>query len=907
MTSGADVPASPAAVTRCRAALDAVAAGAAERPDVSSFLADLGTLPAEDPRRGELAATMITLLTRGGGAPPMRVMPYLGPLLDMVGSAPPHLLAWPQARATARAFQLAHDTQERRTTAAVAAAELDELVEQHGSFPPTLSAIESARTGIKLDTAFQRGDNSSKMALVEELKQLFDRLGDVPQSGPMRQMHATLRDLLRAEQTGDWKAIPGLLDRMRENSASLGIDPAQFAMPAEGAAMLALLSDPQSGPSDLTTDEIIRQYAGDGAGAEGKLAASFALLRGGLETDLDRIDRAIGLTREAAGEPGVLQDIARHGIAVTLWRRSEVLGTTEGLDEAQKVLEDLILDLRGRGGSGNPLWTDVHDLLRQIKQRVGDQRGSGDVSLEAMYRFAHKALLESDPAMAREGLREAAKLGMDIARTRMQFGDCAGALDALDTGRGLMLFAEVELVDLVPRLRAAGRADLARRWETEGPASPGLRTEAVDVLVAAAGGVDKLLNPPSPADIRAALRTVDADALVYLVPTDEQQPGMALVVPREGRLAYLPLSYLDVRGKAGPGGYLTALSHLSRELSPAAQAPFTESLDDLCAWAWRVAIGPLLDRYFARDTAHRDRVPRIVLIPMAELAAIPWQAARNGEGVYAVELAAFSQAVSAREFCANAARPPVRLTSTGLVVGDPYTAGPARDLPAARLEAFEIHKAFLRGAKYVGRRPRGSVSPSGPGTADQVRSWLAADGPHAGAVLHLACHGQFASEEEPGKDAKAVKAAKACLLLAPDSAGVPGELGADEIVRLLHESPHRQIGLVVMAACHTGRSIHGYDEAYSLGTAFLAGGVRTVLSTQWAVPDEATSTLMYLFHHYQRTEKLPPWQALRAAQLRMIRPGTPLPETVPADLRKLAADRDHAGVVGWAGFVHAGH
>ena len=165
-------------------------------------------------------------------------------------------------------------------------------------------------------------------------------------------------------------------------------------------------------------------------------------------------------------------------------------------------------------------------------------------------------------------------------------------------------------------------------------------------------------------------------------------------------------------------------------------------------------------------------------------------------------------------------------------------------------------------------------------------------------MLHLACHGQFTSDE---------RAAKAALVLAPDSPGTPGELGADEIVRLLHRTPGRRIGLVVMAACHTGRSIHGYDEAYSLGTAFLAGGVRTVLFTQWAIPDEATSMLMYLFHHYLRAEKLPPWQALRTAQLCLLRPDAPIPDSVPAPLRESFAHREHVGVAGWAGFVHGGH
>lgn len=890
MGNEVDVPAYLAVVTRCRETVDAMASGAVESHDVSSFLADLSTLPAGHPQRGELAATMVTLLTRGGGSPPLGVMGDLGALLDLVDIAPPHLLAWPQARAAARAFQLAHEVQSEKTTAAAATTELDELTAQQQDFPPTLRAIEAALRAMQLSTAMQRGDESSQLGITGLLGTFIERIGDMPQAGPMREMQALLQELMRVHRTGEWAAIGDVLERMRSSKARLPLDPAVWRELDEIQGVFRALNDPPPDLTGLTPDEVVRKFGGDTTSTSGKFVASYMLLDGGDETDLGRIDRAIQLTREVAAGDGHMRDIARHGVALGLWRKAQVLGTTEGLDEAVRVLEDLLRDL---GGSGHPQWTTSNHLLAEIKRRVDDQHGSGAAGLEAMLRFAHQALVESDPAAARNGLRKAAAMGMDFARQRVSAGDFAGALHVLDTGRGLMLFAEVEMLDIAPRLRAAGRPDLARRWTEEGQSTPGLRAEAIEVLVADAGGIDKLLTPPSPAEIRTALTTVDADALVYLVPADQQQPGMALVVPREGPMAYLPLTYLSVGQETGVEGYLAALSRLSRELAPVAQAPFTDRLDGLCEWAWRVAIGPLLDRYFARDAKKRGRVPRIVLIPMAELAAIPWQAARNREGTYAIELAAFSQAVSAREFCVNAARPPVRLTSTGLVVGDPR-----EDLPAARVEAYEIHKAFLRAAKYVGRGLDGKASRSGPGTAEQVRAWLTADGPQAGAVLHLACHGQFTSEE---------RAAKACLVLAPNTAGNSGELGADEIVRLLHSTPDRQIGLVVMAACHTGRSIHGYDEAYSLGTAFLVGGVRTVLSTQWAVPDEATSTLMYLFHHYLRTEKLPPWQALRAAQLSMLRPDTPTPDILPTRLRELVADREHVGVVGWAGFVHGGH
>jgi CHAT domain-containing protein len=113
--------------------------------------------------------------------------------------------------------------------------------------------------------------------------------------------------------------------------------------------------------------------------------------------------------------------------------------------------------------------------------------------------------------------------------------------------------------------------------------------------------------------------------------------------------------------------------------------------------------------------------------------------------------------------------------------------------------------------------------------------------------------------------------------------------------------------LVVLAACNTGRSVHGYDEAYSLGTAFLTGGARSVLSTQWSIPDAQTPSLMYLFHHYRRRAGLPPWQALRQAQMWMLDPGRVPPAGMPAELLAAVPPGEPAPVAAWAGFIHFGH
>ena len=98
----------------------------------------------------------------------------------------------------------------------------------------------------------------------------------------------------------------------------------------------------------------------------------------------------------------------------------------------------------------------------------------------------------------------------------------------------------------------------------------------------------------------------------------------------------------------------------------------------------------------------------------------------------------------------------------------------------------------------------------------------------------------------------------------------------------------------------------GYDEAYSLGTALLAGGVRSVLCTQWAVPDEETSVLMFMVHHFVHSAGLPAWAALRQAQRWMLDPDREVPADMPTPLRSALDPEKLADVVAWAAFVHWG-
>jgi CHAT domain-containing protein len=294
----------------------------------------------------------------------------------------------------------------------------------------------------------------------------------------------------------------------------------------------------------------------------------------------------------------------------------------------------------------------------------------------------------------------------------------------------------------------------------------------------------------------------------------------------------------------------------------------------------------LLD-HLAERCGLTGRLPRVVLVPFGVLGRVPWHAAAavvDGRRRHAVERAVFSYAVSARMFCDVVFSPDIERGTGGLVVGDPGAG--TSSLLGARREAQAIRRAFLPDATYLGRAD-GYTRCAGPGKVDEVTDWLADDRPSAGAVLHAACHGTV----RPGHGARPTS----FLQLAD------GPLAAEALIASLAARPSRGLALAVLAACSSGVPGRGHDEAFSVATALLAAGTRSVVSSLWTVPDTATSVLMYLFHHYLRDH--PPVDALHAAQLWMLDPGAAAPESMP---EHLLTGRDASAILAWAGFTHAG-
>ncbi|MBX9396850.1 CHAT domain-containing protein [Streptomyces sp. TRM72054] len=588
---------------------------------------------------------------------------------------------------------------------------------------------------------------------------------------------------------------------------------------------------------------------------------------------------------------------------------------------------------RTAGGPEHRLYAGAGLALGRAYRTRGelrrDDKGLGRrTGLDALRGHAWAALLQSGTEHAAQAVAMATTTALEVAGWCLRDNALDEAVQALDACRGLLLHAATTSRTVPERLVAAGHDALAEEWR-----AAGLATEAADpftamqapmsvpsalrrrVLAALTGTdatQDRLLDPPAPDEIGTALRTLRKDALVYLVPAGEDTPGTAVVVTATGAVHSVPLPTLTEDAAAlrdyarAPHADAVRLAQDARDAAPFVAAPqdqrvmgpvpgwsgtrpdlpsLRERLDRLCGWAWYTGMRPLLDVFATRT----GRAPRLVFVPMGTLGLVPWHAAwaqgPDGRRRYALHEAEISYAASARLLCDVAARPEAAHSGAALVVGNP-----TGDLHWAGAEADAVQRAFYPRGRFLGRREGGGAD--GPGTPREVLSWLTGtDGPdEQGAVLHLACHASIART-----------ARRTAHLSLYD-----GELAAEELTEAVAGASRGRLGLVVLAACRSHVSGRGHNEAYSLATAFLVAGARSVVGSLWPVPDDATSVLMFLTHHFLRTEGEPPARALRRAQLWMLDPARELPPGLPARLAERAAHIDPDDLSAWAGFTHLG-
>ncbi|MEV3870660.1 CHAT domain-containing protein [Streptomyces sp. NPDC049906] len=584
-------------------------------------------------------------------------------------------------------------------------------------------------------------------------------------------------------------------------------------------------------------------------------------------------------------------------------------------------------------GPEHPLRAKVGFLLAaalRLRGDAADRAESRRIAGGALRSTAYAVLLQSGTAEAAVEAAGATGSALTVARWCLADGVPAEAVAALDACRGLVLHAATTARTVQGRLSAAGHGALAARWSralAAGTPPSALRREVLEALSALDGdGADRLLSPPGVPRIAAALGDLGRDALVYLLaappgPSAASATGAAVAVLPDGRIVVVPLpglheaaeplrQYLTGRGGAparaapgpagrGLGGFdpvaaLDALDAAGR-LGPAAprdlgagpgsrRRPLAQRLDRVCAWAWDAAVAPVLAALGREAPAGRE--PRLVLTPMGDLSHVPWHAAwRPGSGGgrrYALEGTQFTYSASARLLCEVAGRPAGPPADAALVVGDP-----TGDLPYAGREAALVRAAYYPRAVFLGRA--GGVPGAGRGTPAEVLDWLRS-GAGRGGTLHLACH------------ATVVEGVRHSAALLLDG----GTLSAEDLTEAADGALDAGPALVLLAACRSHVSGRGSNEAYTLATAFLTAGARSVVGSLWRVPDAATSLLMFMTHHYLRAEGREPAEALRSAQRWMLAPTRVLPLDAPPELARLVPRIVPDDLSAWAGFLATG-
>ncbi|MBE9011182.1 CHAT domain-containing protein [Pseudanabaenaceae cyanobacterium LEGE 13415] len=287
----------------------------------------------------------------------------------------------------------------------------------------------------------------------------------------------------------------------------------------------------------------------------------------------------------------------------------------------------------------------------------------------------------------------------------------------------------------------------------------------------------------------------------------------------------------------------TAGQPLQYHITRKPQAEIEETLDQLLS-----ALNPVSD-FRDRDRLSQqvydwlirpaessfNNTKTLVFVLDGKLRNIPMSALYDGKQYliekYAVTLSPGLQLMAAKS---------LQQTQVGALVGgiSESRSGFAA-LPAVETEVKQIINT-VPGSKLLNSEFTGDA------LADRIKNSQAN-------VVHLATHGQFSSRLED------------TFLLTWD-----GKVNIKELSELLQSrDASRAIDLLVLSACDTASG----DDRAVLGLAGLAvrSGARSTLATLWPVKDKAAALLMTQFYEELRKPDRTKAEALRQAQLKLIR------------------------------------
>jgi tetratricopeptide (TPR) repeat protein len=635
-------------------------------------------------------------------------------------------------------------------------------------------------------------------------------------------------------------------------------------------------------------------------------AATGLVLEALANRDMGRLDEALSVLTSAYSVSALtVRERSRllhlHGSMLLLRYQTardarDLSNAIDRLEEARRAVEQ---------EDGSPYASAVLETLAAAYRARGDA-GRGDVDravtigLAALRENAGDVLLQSSDEDALGAGRAGTVDGITMARWFLDHGRPGPAVSAIELGRGMVLYAATAGSGLTDVLRQAGHVALADEWARERSALVQAGSEPAGdlryrIMLAIEGSEAeaRLLAAPSVADIRGALASGAADALIYLLPRDEDGPGTAVTIDTAGTVTSVPLPSL----RSAPGSPIRACEQARKaadqigERSPgygAARQRWRDALGELCDWAWQ-AIGPLLGTLQAAS----GRLHRVVLVPVGELGLVPWHAARRraaGGYRYACEDAVFCYAASARQFIDAARLRPRPWADGAVLISDSEPSLYATTAGVEYIRARYYPAGAVFGDAYT-RLASPGVPGSAAATPADVLGALPGAASGGASMLHFGCHGQ----------------AKVPVLTSRLDLGAGGALAVRDILRQAREGSQAEPGgLVVLASCLSDVTEADYDEALTLATAFLSAGAAGVVGARWSVEEAHAALFMVSFHRQLNLGPADPAQALRSAYLWMLDPGRASPDGLPTVLRDEASQPGLAHPAAWAAFAYRG-
>jgi hypothetical protein len=575
--------------------------------------------------------------------------------------------------------------------------------------------------------------------------------------------------------------------------------------------------------------------------------------------------------------------------------------------ESEQGLQDAVVHLQRALAIAHPRPTvqraDLLDILarcyREAGRRHDDQaaRANAERAARAALReLARCVLVSEDTDRALEAAVRANEITARAIGWCLADGRHRAAVEMAEAGRGLVLAGVVLAGRVDETLRGAGRPDVADAWRDGSEAG---RIAAINALWDTDRG-GTLLATPRAEEISVMLAGTTFDAVVYLVPPvapdqagsdDADLPGHAVVLrPVLGQITVLDLPGLADLSGTPLEAYLAALDNALAAYDPRARhdggfrsgpqgQAWADAVESLGAWTYSQVMGPLIEH--ARGWP-LDHLPHLALIPLGKLAAIPYAAAWTGDPAspsgrrYAIDDVVLSYAASARLLGEVARRPRQRLAERVVLISDP-----AGEFPMTRRSSRSLARHQYPGAEVYGLKSERN----GPATTAALLAALPGRDQPGASLLQLSTH------------ATTVPTAR---LQTRD--------GWLELTRILDQARDRPAdapgGLVIANACLTDSTQADYDESLTLATAFLAAGATAVIGTRWPVDDDTTAALSFRLHHHLHMG-LQPAEALRRAQLDLLRPQPDVQQTMGPHLAALDAARLSHPVT-WAGSVHHG-